>query len=395
MGGELHPVVRSQPHREPGALHEPVDGPREHPRHGTDAHLRSEGGTELEHRLGDLGRLAHRRVEAHVAARNRRVGGDDLQDAQIECIERIAPRPRDDDRADGVLVAQHRGHHHRLAGNQPRPAVDHGAGGRGVGDRGPFVGVGFAAFDRRQGDLVTDLGTQIEARRVKPVLVDQLGDDRVGDLALRAGVRQTGASDRRRPIWAAAGRARGSRRRPQAVGAVPALAATPAATSSAARSSSGRNARGERADPTRRAIARPPERSGAIRRAYRPSRVWVASRSTSSTTAASRASPRRCDGAPSRAHRRGDGTAGRPGSDDPGRIEVEELAEEPARRVITKRRHRHAAAAGGRCRLGLRGASRRGRRVVASQPWVHDFQEARSSAGLLASPERGNAMKIT
>ena len=192
VGGELHPVVRSQPHREPCALHEPVDGPREHPRHGTDAHLRSEGGTELEHCLGDLGRLAHRRVEAHVAARNRRVRGDDLQHAQIECIERIASGPRDDDRADGVLVAQHRGHHCGLAGNQPRPAVHHGAGGRGVGDRGPFVGVRFAALDRRQGNLFTGLGTQIEARGMEPVLADQLGDDRVSDLALRAGVRQTG-----------------------------------------------------------------------------------------------------------------------------------------------------------------------------------------------------------
>ena len=395
MGGELHPVVRSQPHREPGALHEPVDGPREHLRHRTDAHLRSEGGTELEHRLGDLGRLAHRRVEAHVSARNRRVRGDDLQHAQIECIERIASRPRDDDRADGVLVAQHRGHHHRLAGNQPRPAVDHGAGGRGVGDRGPFVGVRFAAFDRRESDLVTDLGTQIEARGVEPVLADQLGDDRVSDLALRAGVRQTGrersqeAHLGQQPV-AGAGRDDVRRRlgRPRA-----------------RRRAGGDQLRGTQlVGPERPRRARRPHQMGdrPAARAERCDQEGIPPIACLGRLAVDILDDRGQPGLAEAVRRRplaspsgGDGTAGRPGSDDPGRIEVEELAEEPARRLVTKRGHRHAAAAGGRSRLGLRGASRRGRRVVASQPWVHDSQEARSSAGLLASPERGNAMKIT
>ena len=84
----------------------------------------------------------------------------------------------------------------------------------------------------------------------------------------------------------------------------------------------------------------------------------------------------------------------RAGRHDPCGIEAQELAEQPARRVVAQCGQDTDAAAGVDRRPGLDGASRHGRRI-ASQPWKHDSQEARRLVYRLASPERGNQVKIT
>ena len=94
---------------------------------------------------------------------------------------------------------------------------------------------------------------------------------------------------------------------------------------------------------------------------------------------------------PARSH----DAARRPRSDDPRRIEPEELAEETARRIIPKRGQDGDAAAGMCRRLDARGAARRGRPVTASEPWEHDSQEVRPLLYGVASPERGNHARVT
>ena len=89
-----------------------------------------------------------------------------------------------------------------------------------------------------------------------------------------------------------------------------------------------------------------------------------------------------------------DGAPGGARRHDPRGVEAEQLAEQAARRIVAQRGHDGDAAAGVYRRPGLYGASRRGRRV-ASQPWKHDSQEARRLVYRVASPERGNQVKIT
>ena len=83
------------------------------------------------------------------------------------------------------------------------------------------------------------------------------------------------------------------------------------------------------------------------------------------------------------------------------RIDLElraQIAEDHRRvlaRVVAQRGHKADAAAGVCRRLGPQGAPRRGRRVAAIEPWEHDSQEARPRGSPVASPERGNQVKIT
>ena len=91
----------------------------------------------------------------------------------------------------------------------------------------------------------------------------------------------------------------------------------------------------------------------------------------------------------------GDLAARGAGSHDPHGVEVEQLSQKPARRVVAQRGHKANAGTGLHRRIGPPGAPRCGRRVAASQAWKHDSRQARRSPCPVASPERGNQVKIT
>ena len=323
------------------------------------------------------------------------MGRDHLEHAEIERVERFAPRRRDDDGAHGVVIAEHRRHHDGLARDHARAPVDHSARRRGVADPRQLLGVVILAVLRHERHLVARLRAEIEPRGVEPVLADELGDRGMGDLALGAGIRQPGGE------------------RSQEAHLCEEAVAGPRGDDIGRCLDGARLGRSAGSDELGRAQLVGPERA---RRAGRPHEMGddpAADDKRRDQHRVAAVAGLRClavDVLDNRGQARlaealqtgsfalplgRDLATGRARCHDPCGIEAQKLPEEPARRVITQCGHRGDAAAGVCRRPGPRGAPRRGRRVTASEPWEHDSRQARPSAHPLASPERGNQAKIT
>ena len=243
-----------------------------------------------------------------------------------------------------------------------------------IAARASASALGSSSSWATRAELAVRVRAQVEPRPVEPILPVELGDDGPERSPPSARTPAGEVSDRRSPICP---RRRSLRPRGDDVGGALRRGAA-----------FGRGAGGDELHgpqlvgvetPATRGPSPPGGRSCRPPTPKRRDRKGVAAvpglrpprRSTPSTTAASRASPRRCGGAPSRAHWAMTVVPVGPGATIQTVSRPRKLTEQPARCVVPQRGHGCDTAAGARCRLGLRGALRRRHRVAASRPWVH------------------------
>jgi len=205
--GERHRVASPQPDRDRRRLDQPIDGPGEHLGHALDAALQRQRGAKLDQCLGDLGRVAHARVEADVLAGRGRLAGHHLEHVQVGVVELVEPELGEHDRPDRLAADEHRSDHHRLVArlaagdvdgmlvdgrirDAPGAPVDDGAPGDALADTADEV---VCAVVLVRGDNavvghwhhhIGGLGKQVEAAGVVVDQGRQLGHDGLADLAL-------------------------------------------------------------------------------------------------------------------------------------------------------------------------------------------------------------------